>query len=232
MPHINSTLISNLHDIANQSTLQQHLAAAVIQSNKPVSNSLCNADRNYSRRHAVPSLHAEARAILSYYGKNIYYSRYKGWCFYDENYQNKKIDVVVIRVSRNGCMANARPCRKCLSMMRNLGVKRVHYSSGLNDEIISENIKDMFSIQDSSSARNFERRMYNYPLNDKEYYKFILKKSAPDVLKRSSLDHFIRFNLNDLLPSCNYYFYSQKGNRYFKIEDEENKDFTILIRIL
>lgn len=229
MPNINSTLISNLQDIANQSKLQQHLAAAVIQNNKPVTNSLCNSDRNYSRRHTVPSLHAEARALLSYYGKNIYYSKYKGWCFYDN--QNKKIDVVVIRVTKNGHMANARPCRKCLCMMRNLGVKRVHYSSGLNDEIVTESIKDMYSIQDSSSAKNFERRMFNYPKNDKEYYKLILKKSAPNILKRTSLQYFIRFNLNDLLPSCKFSFKkNKKGKEFFHIED--NDGFLIVIRVL
>ena len=231
MPNINPTLINNLHDIANQSTLQQHLAAAVIQNNKPVTNSLCNADRNYSRRQTVPSLHAEARALLSYYGKNIYFSKFKGWCFYDDDYQNKKIDVVVIRVTRNGTMANARPCRKCLCMMRNLGVKRVHYSSGSNDEIVTESIKDMYSIQDSSSARNFERRMFNYPKNDKEYYKLILKKSAPNFLKRTSLQYFIRFNLNELLPTCTYSIQkSKKGLEYFHIED--NDGFLIVIRIL
>ena len=71
---VNSTLISNLYEQADKSTLQQHLAAAVIQGNKQLSDSVCNADRNLCRGHYIPSLHAEARALLSYYGKNIYYN--------------------------------------------------------------------------------------------------------------------------------------------------------------
>ena len=230
MPNINSTLISNLFHQAEQSTLQQHLAAAVVQNNKQLSDSVCNADRNLCRGHYTPSLHAEARALLTYYGKDIYYNKYRGWCFYDSDYKARKVDVVVIRVTRGGSLANARPCRKCLGMMRNLGVKRVHYSSGDNDEIITENVKYMFSIQDSSSARHFARVQYNYPKNDKEYYKYILKKSAPEIIKRNSLEHFIRFNLIDLLPSCKYSFYSKKNKNYIKIEDD--KGYLILIKIM
>merc|ERR1712100_421964 len=102
--------------------------------------------------------------------------------------------------------------------MRDLGVKRVHYSSGDDDEMITENVKDMFSIQ------------FNYPVNDSDYYKYILERSAPKIIKRTSLAHFIRFNLEDLLPSCNYSFYCKKGVNYIRIED--GKGFLILIRIM
>jgi deoxycytidylate deaminase len=230
MPNINSTLISNLFEQAEHSTLQQHLAAAVVQNNKKLSDSVCNADRNLCRGHYTPSLHAEARALLAYYGKNIYYSKYKGWCFWNSEYKSKKVSVVVIRVNRAGNLANARPCRKCLDMMRNLEVKRVHYSSGEHNQIITECVNDMFSIQDSSAARHFARIQYNYPLTDKDYYKFILTKSAPKIIKRTSLEHFIRFNLLDLLPSCKYYFCSINGESYIKIED--NNKYLILIKIM
>ena len=235
MQNINSTLLSSLYYQADKSTLQQHLAAAVIQNNKQLSDSVCNADRNLCRRHHVPSLHAEARALLSFYGKNIYYNNCKRkWCFYDIKYKAKKVDVVVIRVTRGGELANARPCRKCLAMMEDLGVKRVHYSSGDSsdgeDEIITEVVKDMYSIQDSSSAKHFARVKYNYPSNDSDYYKYILKKSAPSIIKYGSLNHFIRFNLSYLLPSCSYSFCIKKSKTYVRIEDK--KGFLIFIRIL
>ena len=228
MPNLISVL-SNLHEEAAKSTLQQHLAAAVVHNNKQLSNSVCNVDRNLCRGHYTPSLHAEARALLSYYGRSIHYSKYKGWTFNDPDYKPKKVDVAVIRVTRSGDMANSRPCRKCLSMMRNLGIKRVHYSTGIGDEIITENIKDMYSIQDSSSARYFERLRFNYPKNDLDYYKLVLKKSAPNIIKRHSLDHFIRFNLKELLPSCNYSYVSKNGKEFFKIEDDDG--FVIIIRV-
>ena len=91
-----------------------------------------------------------------------------------------------------GSLANARPCRKCLGMMRNLGGKRVHYSSGEEDEIISESVKFMFSIQDSSSARYFARVQYNYPSNNQRYNKnnntnFIMTYSYGRALQQSAL---------------------------------------------
>jgi deoxycytidylate deaminase len=229
MPNINSALIGNLIDQASQSTLQQHLAAAVVQNNKQLSSSVCNSHRNLCRGQYIPSLHAEQRALLSYYGLKINYNSYKGWYFYDPDYKAKKIEVAVVRVTRNGDFANARPCRKCVAMMKDLGVKRVHYSSGMNEEIITENIRDMFSINDSSSARHFARSMFNYPKNDKEYFKYLLKKNAPKNLKVSSLNNFIRFNF-ELLPTCRYSFQKIKGKMYFKIQEKD--DTLVLINIL
>ena len=50
---------------------------------------------------------------------------------------------MVVRVTRNGCLANARPCRKCVRMMKDLRVKRVFYSSGKDSEIVCENVRDI-----------------------------------------------------------------------------------------
>ncbi len=230
MPSINSSLINNLIDQAKQSNLQQRLAAAIVVNNKQLSNSFCNVERNFCRGHMVPSLHAEQRAILSYYGLKVNFNNYKGWYFYEENYKAKRLEVAVIRVTRDSKLANARPCRKCLEMMRSLGIKRVHYSTGLDKEILSENIKDMFSINDSSSTRRFDRLHLNYPKNDLEYFKFILKKMAPNEIKKLNLMHFIRFNLMEVLPSCNFYFENKGSKLYFHITD--NKDLNIKIIII
>jgi deoxycytidylate deaminase len=235
MSTISDTIRNNLRIQADKSTLQQHLAAAVVHGGTQVSNGT-NVDRNFVRGHLVPSLHAETRALLLYYGKNIYYNNYKGWCFYDASYKAKKVDIAVLRVKRSGELANARPCRKCLKMMRDLGVKKVHYSTGNDEEILCENVNDMFSIQDSSAARMFERAKYNYPRSDKDYYKLILKNSVPTQIKNSNLQHFIRFNLTDLLPSCSYSFHKGVGKKkhkeYIRIEDGTDSDFIILINIV
>ena len=127
-------------------------------------------------------------------------------------------------------LLNSRPCRKCVAMMQDLGVKRVHYSSGVDDEIITENVKDMFSIHDSSSGRRFARSMFNYPKNDKDYYKYLVKKNAPKILKINNLNHFIRFNFELLPKTCSYSFERKKGKLYFKIKDK--KDIIVLINIL
>ena len=97
-------------------------------------------------------------------------------------------------------------------------------------------VNDMFSIQDSSAARMFERAKYNYPRSDKDYYKLILKNSVPTQIKNSNLQHFIRFNLTDLLPSCSYSFHKGVGKKkhkeYIRIEDGTDSDFIILINIV
>ena len=221
MPSVNSTIINNLIDQAKESKLQQHLAAAVLQSNKQLSDSVCNSERNFCRGQYVPSLHAEQRAILAYYGQKVNYNAFKGWYFYEDDYKAKRLDIAVVRLFKNGKLANARPCRKCLAMMKDLGIKKVHYSSGNEKEIISENIKDMWSINDSSSIRRFDRIHLNYPKDDFEYYKFLLKKNAPKTIKLVNLMHFIRFNLVDLLNGCVYSFEKIKGQRYFKIINKD-----------
>ena len=230
MPNINSALIGNLIDQASQSTLQQQLAAAVVQNNKQLSTSVCNAHRNFCRGQYIPSLHAEQRALLSYYGMKINYNKWKGWYFYDQGYKSKKIEVAVIRITRNGDFANSRPCRKCVAMMQDLGVKRVHYSSGVNEEIITENVKDMFSINDSSSGRRFARSTFNYPKNDRDYYRFLVKKNAPKILKLDNLNYFIRFNFELLPKTCTYMFENRKDKLYFKIKD--TNDTIVLINIV
>lgn len=222
MVNINSALVRNLYCEAEESTLQHRLAAAVVQNNKQLSSSCCNVDRNLCRGKYTPSVHAEARALLSYYGNKIYYSKYRGWCFYDEDYRARKINIMVIRVNRNGNLANSRPCRGCCKMMRDLGVKRVHYSSGKGHEIVTENVRDMLSIQDSSSSKHFARMIHKYPKNDTDYYKYILKRDAPKIIKRTNLENFIRFNLSELLPNCKYDFITKNGNTYIKIYDKKN----------
>lgn len=228
MPNINSALIRNLCCEAEESTLQQRLAAAVVQNSKQLSHSCCNINRNFCRRRYIPSVHAETRALLNFYGNKVYYNKYKGWKFYDEKYRKKNICIMVVRVSRNGNLANARPCRNCLSMMKDLGVKRVHYSTGDDSEIITENVTDMFSIQDSSSNKHFTRMMLKYPKNDIDYYKYILRKNSPKVIKLGSFEYFIRFNLSELLPECTYSFVNKKGTTFVDINDNKQK---IIIRI-
>tara|TARA_B100001093_G_C26589584_1_gene910898 strand:- start:204 stop:899 length:696 start_codon:yes stop_codon:yes gene_type:complete len=229
MPTINSSLLNNLIEQAKESNLQQRLAAAIVVNNKVLSNSFCNVDRNFCRGHIIPSLHAEQRAILSYYGLKVNYSNYRGWYFYEDDYKAKKLEVAVIRVTRDDKLANARPCRKCMSMMRDLGIKRVHYSTGLDKEIITENIKDMLSINDSNSIRRFERMYFNYPKNDLDYYKFLLKKLVPKEIKNINLIHFIRFNLMELLPYCKFHFETIKNKKYFYITDYKDLNIKIII---
>ena len=116
----------------------------------------------------------------------------------------KKLDVVVVRMKRTGIMGNARPCRKCVKMMRNLGVRRIYYSSGFDDEIMNERVEDIISIQDSSATRYFSRIKLNYPLNDIDYYKLLINKYFPSKIKKESLDNFITYYLNEWIKTLQF----------------------------
>ena len=116
----------------------------------------------------------------------------------------KKLDVVVVRMKRTGIMGNARPCRNCVKMMKNLGIRRIYYSSGFGDEIMNENIEDIISIQDSSAIRYFSRIKLNYPLNDIDYYKLVINKYFPEKIKKESLDNFITYYLNEWIKPLRF----------------------------
>ena len=135
--------------------------------------------------------------------------------------KSKKVDVVVLRLHRDGNFANARPCRKCVCMMKNLGIRRAYYSSGYGNEIKYEVVKDMISIQDSSSSKHFCRKQYNYPRDDISYYKFLMNMHLPFEIKKESLENFINYYLKDwkntLSFSLNYEFEKIGDDLYFRM---------------
>jgi hypothetical protein len=65
---------------AKNSVIQQQLAAVIIKGKKMVSKPCCNSQRNTCRGVAMGSLHAEARAIVNYFGRSLTFDKGKGWC--------------------------------------------------------------------------------------------------------------------------------------------------------
>ena len=142
---------------------------------------------------------------------------------------------MVVRLHRDGTFANARPCRKCVCMMKNLGIRRTYYSSGINSEIKYELVSDMISIQDSSSSKHFCRTQYNYPRDDISYYKLIMNMHLPLIIKKESLENFINYYLKDwrstLSFDLNYEFEKKGDDVYFKMFTD--KKFTLFsMRVL
>jgi len=74
------TIINRLKNYALESKLAHQLAACVISGNKVVSTICCNTDRSMYKGVSIGSCHAEAHAILSYFGKNLSFDPCKGWC--------------------------------------------------------------------------------------------------------------------------------------------------------
>lgn len=54
----------------------------------------------------------------------------------------KRFDVLVIRVTNDGELANSRPCNHCIMTMREMGIRRVFYSDE-NGKIICEKVNKM-----------------------------------------------------------------------------------------
>ena len=137
--------------------------------------------------------------------------------------------MVVLRLHRDGTFANARPCRKCVCMMKNLGLRRAYYSSGVNSEIKCELVSDMISIQDSSSSKHYCRTEFNYPKDDINYYKLLMNMHLPLEVKKESLENFINYYLKDWTHSLNFdlnYEFNKIGSDvYFRMFT--SKQFTL-----
>ena len=126
----------------------------------------------------------------------------------------------MIRITKIGSMGNARPCYNCLNMMKDIGIKKVYYSTGISDEFICENIRNMVSIQASSSTRYIEKLSNNtITYNKDEYYNNLLKTLFPKIINIKNLEYFIEYNLKNILP---HYKIIIKLNNV-KILDSQNK---------
>jgi hypothetical protein len=66
---------------ALKSNIQTKLAACILKGKKMICKPCCNVDRNIYRGINYGSIHAEANAILTYYGKNLVFDKVKNkWC--------------------------------------------------------------------------------------------------------------------------------------------------------
>lgn len=72
-------LISKLRQNATESIIDQRLSATLLHGGKEITNPCCNSPRNTCRGASFGSLHAEARAILNYFGRSLSYVKGKGW---------------------------------------------------------------------------------------------------------------------------------------------------------
>lgn len=105
-------------------------------------------------------------------------------------------------MTKEGSLANARPCYNCLNMMKNIGIKKVFYSTGNNEEIICENVNNMISIQSSSVTRLLDNKKNTF--NNKDtYYVNLLKNYFPNHVKYKNLKLFINHNFKNIFPNYN-----------------------------
>jgi hypothetical protein len=140
-------------------------------------------------------MHAEVNAVCSYFGKDIRYSDKYGWILHNKKF--KKINIMVIRKKNDNTLGNSRPCYKCTLMLREIGINKVYYS--MDNKIYCEKIKNMISINISSSWKQIEIINYN---NLFDYYKSIIKR-MPKLIKKINAEYLLKYIKNEI-KDCKY----------------------------
>ena len=83
-------IIPSLITKAKTSTINHQLAAALIKGTKMVGSTCANIERNRCKGQQCGSLHAEAHAILTHFGKDLSFSEKIGWCYQPRKGKKRK----------------------------------------------------------------------------------------------------------------------------------------------
>lgn len=188
-------LIDKLCNTPNTSKIEIKVSAILLHGSKPIGNVCTNLERNYIKGHICPAIHAEVNALNNYFGKYIRYSEKYGWitsCKVDKN-----LNIMVIRKKNDNSLGNARPCYKCTLMLQNIGINKVYYS--MNDQLHCEKVKDMISVNVSSSWKQIESPNYESIF---DYYKSIIGK-MPKVIKLINAELLLQ-NIMHEITNCRY----------------------------
>jgi deoxycytidylate deaminase len=208
----------NFYQEAIKSTVSTKLAAGILKGKKIVGKICCNTNRNLCRGIFCGSVHAEANALLNYFGKSLQFDSvtYK-WCI---KTSYKKLNLIVFRVNSEGNTANARPCYNCLNMMKDIGIKKIYYSTDNYEEIICENVKNMISIQSSSFKRFIDTNNKKNNNNKELYFESLLKKYFPKKVREKNLYYFLHHNFKNIFPEYNVIINNK--NNSVQIYDNKN----------
>lgn len=196
---------SLIHRLINKrSALNISVSAIMLHGLKPIGNVCTNIERNYIKGYVCPAMHAEINAVASYFGKNLQYSKKHGWNI--SNYHkkvNSNLNIMVIRYKNDNTLGNARPCYKCTLMMKNIGINKVYYS--MDNHIHCEKIKNMISVNISSSWKQIEICNYN---NSIDYYRYIIN-TMPQIIKLINAELFLK-HIETEITGCTYKLLNEK----------------------
>ena len=216
------SVFPRLIEVASKSTIKCQLAAAIMKGVKLISRPCSNISRNMCRGQAGGSLHAEAHAILDYFGKELKYSQ-KTSSFYVEENKKVKCDLIVIRINSEEKLCNSRPCYNCLDMMRAVGIRKVYYADN-NENIICENVKDMVSINTSSVMKMIHRLKCEAHISDMDISEKLLKNLFPDVIKKINFQYFMEYDFQFALPKHRYIIQITDNQTYIIIYNSINEE--------
>jgi deoxycytidylate deaminase len=209
-------MFSKLINEAEKSTLKHKLSAAIIKGNKFLRSPCSNIMRNKIRGYRSGSLHAEAHAIMEYYGKNLKFKNGEFYCPPNK----KRIDLIVIRINKENEICSSRPCHNCLKMMKSVNINKLYYTDN-NNNLICENVKDMITIYASSTTIEIETNNIG---SNEQYFIDILKKIFPEKVKKSNFEYFVKYDLTNLLPTSKYVIKIFNNSKIIIIYDSFNKE--------
>jgi len=196
-------ILPRLIEEASKGQNKYQLAAALIKGQKFLSKPCANSARNMCRGHTCGSLHAEAHAILDYFGKDLMYTAKNGGSFFVTKNKKIKCDLVVIRINRDDKICKSRPCYNCLSMMKGVGIRKVYYTDN-KQNIICENVKDMISINASSVTKMIDCLRMDLKMSHDDFFENLLKTLFPNKIKKINFEYFIEHDFSNVLPKHSY----------------------------
>ena len=138
----------------------------------------------------------------------------------------KKVDLIVVRVNKEGSLCISRPCCNCLKMMKAVNIRRVYYIDNARN-IVYENVSDMISIHASSVAYHINIIDKNKSVNETMFFNDLLMKTFPASVKRVNFDIFLRHDMCNVLPNYSYNIKSVGGSSVIIIMNELKKNILV-----
>ena len=152
-------------------------------------------------------------------------ARVQGGIFVPNKNVSKKVDLIVVRVNKEGNLCISRPCYNCLNMMKAVNIRRVYYVDN-NGKMTYENVSDMISIHASSVAYHIYTLKKPKTVNETMFFNDLLMKMFPSSVKKINFDTFLKHDLCKL-PKYSYSIKSEGGERVVVIMNEVKKNILI-----
>ena len=105
--------------------------------------------------------------------------------------------------------------------MKAVGIRRVNYTDDTGN-VVTENVRDMVSIQASSVTRFIHHLKTSddpdkEPGDNHEYFEKLLKDLFPATVKRYNFYNFMKHNFKNVLPDYTYSIESKDGKEVVMI---------------
>ena len=139
-------LINDLILLAKESEVSNRHSAALV-SNNTVYNYGVNSytTKKINNRKIICCKHAEISVFHGIKQKDL-------------KKISRMLDLVVIRISKNGSLCNSMPCKNCIETLRKIGIKRIFYSDD-NGNILVEDAKNITNNHVSAFNRFVSREL-------------------------------------------------------------------------